>query len=359
MALKVKRPIHVLRLGIRCVVVIAILGTTTWSVLAIRFSSLPSGLAIPLAAAYPVAVAIMCWTLRRRFWIWAGTCAGLFLMVLGGWFSMRPSNQRNWQPDVAVLPYADIKGGLVTIHNIRNCDYRTEGDYTVRYETQTYDLDKLRSMDLFLVDWGLGNIAHTMFSFGFSDGKYICFSVETRKEIGESYSALRGFFRQYEIIYIAGDERDLVRLRTNFRKGETVRLYPLRPRQIDRVERFFMDYVERINELHERPQWYNALTENCMTSAYQCMRKDFLDPRWHWKMVFNGYFDELAYERGLVYTGIPFADLRKKSVINARALAAGNADGFSREDPPGIARHFAASLPFASTASEKGRKNKE
>jgi hypothetical protein len=334
------KSIRLLHLLLKSLVGVGILCSTLWAVLAIRFSSLPPWAALPLAVAYPLIAIGLLWRLRQ-FWKWTGAYAGLFLIVLVGWLLMSPSLHRNWQPDVAEMPHADINGRSVTLHNVRNSLYRTEEDYTVRYETRTYDLDKLQSMDLFLVDWGLGKIAHTMFSFGFSDGQYICFSVETRKEVGESYSALLGFFRQYELIYIAGDERDLVGLRTNFRKGETVRLYRLHPKQPDRMELFFMDYMNRINDLYTRPQWYNALTDNCMTSAYRCMRKDILNARLSWKMVCNGYFDELAYERGGIYTGIPFEELKRESVINDRAQNAGDGENFSekiRQGLPGIAQ---------------------
>ena len=140
-----------------------------------------------------------------------------FAVVLVWWLLMPPSNSRNWQPDVAVLPWADIQGNRVTIHNIRNCDYRSETDYTVRHYDKTFDLAKLKSVDLSLVYWGSPYIAHTMLSFGFEGDGYVCFSIETRKEIGEAYSTVKGFFRQYELTYVVADERDLIGLRTNYR----------------------------------------------------------------------------------------------------------------------------------------------
>ena len=143
---------------------------------------------------------------------------------------MPPSNNRDWQPDLATLAWAEIVGDKVTIHNIRNCDYRTETDFTVHHYDKTFDLSKLKGVDFFLVYWGSPKIAHTMMSFDFEGQGNVCFSIETRKEKGEDYSTVKGFFRQYELIYVVADERDLVRLRTNYRekgKGEDVYLYRL------------------------------------------------------------------------------------------------------------------------------------
>ena len=129
-----------------------------------------------------------------------------------------------------MLPWATIDGNKVTIHNIRNCDYRSETDYTCRYYDRTFDLDRLKTGDLFLIYWGSPYIAHTMLSFGFDGQGYVCFSIETRKEKGEEYSAIKGFFKQYELTYIVADERDVVRLRSNYRK-EDVYLYQLKVEQ--------------------------------------------------------------------------------------------------------------------------------
>ena len=170
---------------------------------------------------------------------------------------MQPSNNRDWQPDVAVLPYADITGNQVTIHNIRNCDYRTETDFDVHHYDRTFDLDALRTVDLYLVTWGSPHIAHTMVSFGFTNGDYVCFSIETRKEKGEDYSAVKGLFRQFELTYIVADERDLVRLRTNYRQGEEACLYRLQVTP-EQGRKLFLDYLRRANELHEHAEWYNA-----------------------------------------------------------------------------------------------------
>jgi hypothetical protein len=178
-----------------------------------------------------------------------------------------------------------------------------------------------------------------MFSFGFADGQYLCFSIETRKEVGESYSAVKGFFRDYELIYVAADERDVVRLRTNFRTGENVSLYRLRPRLDGVTEAVFLEYLQRLNQLHEQPEWYNALTDNCMTSAYKSIRKHALQARWDWRILANGHAAELAYREGTLCTDVPFAELKAASVVNAKARAAPAGADFSaaiRQGLPGM-----------------------
>jgi hypothetical protein len=187
-----------------------------------------------------------------------------------------------------------------------------------------------------MVYWGSPSMAHTMVSFGFEGGDYVCFSIETRKEKGEGYSAIKGLFRQFELIYIVGDERDLVRLRTNYRRGEEVYLFRLNGSP-ERARKFFLDYVRRVNDLHRRPEWYSAITHNCTTSIR--MQRAAADRApWDWRMLLNGHGDELLYERGMIFTNLPFAELKQRGHINARARAADKAADFSRQirqDVPG------------------------
>ena len=197
----------------------------------------------------------------------------------------------------------------------------------------------LESIDLYLVDWGLRKVVHTMISFGFGDGDYVCISIETRKEKGESYSTTKGFFPQYELAYIVADERDLVRLRTNYRESDDVYLYRLTPQSDAVVRAVFLAYVREINRLRERPRWYNALTSNCMTSAYCHFRRYAPKARMHWKIILNGYADELLYGDGALDRSLPFDELRRRSLVNEAARAAGDSPNFStliREGLPGI-----------------------
>lgn len=261
---------------------------------------------------------------------WRGLAVSslFFMFALIWFFSLTPSNDRDWQPDLAVLPWSEKNGSEVTLHNIRNCDYRTETDFSCNYYDRTFDLAKLQTLDLFLVYWGSPNIAHTMLSFGFADGGNVCFSIETRKEKGEEYSAMKGFFRQYEKIYVVADERDVVRLRTNFRH-EDVYLYRLQVKP-EIIQKVFVDYLQEVNRLKAHPEWYNALTGNCTTSIRQHTVPYNPDARLDWRMIVNGYIDEMIYERGFLSHSLPFTELKKKSYINKKAQAADHAPDFSR-----------------------------
>ena len=277
------------------------------------------------------------WILVRGVWRKTALTVTGFGLVLGWWLTLQPSNNREWQPDLAVLPYADIEGSKITLRNIRNCDYRTETDFEVHYYDRQWDLDKLRTADLFMVYWGSPYMAHAMVSFGFEGGEYVCFSIETRKEKGEGYSALKGLFRQFEITYILSDERDVVRLRTNYRKGEEAYLYRLNATP-ERIRKFFLDYLRRVNSLREKPEWYNAVTDNCSTAIRLQQAREDRAPL-NWRMLVNGYGDTLLYERGMIATNLPFAELKERSHINARAREADNLADFSRlirRDLPGM-----------------------
>src|SRR5262249_20731181 len=163
-------------------------------------------------------------------------------------FRIPASNDRDWQPDVAMVPYATINGDLVTIHNVRNFDYRTETDYTPHWEERTYDLGKLDSVDLIAVYWMGKAIAHIMVSFGFQGKIFLAVSIETRKEKGESHSTLAGFFRQYELYYVVADERDVIGVRTTYRQPqEDVYIYRVRA-PLANIRSIFLDYLKTMND---------------------------------------------------------------------------------------------------------------
>ncbi len=310
-----------------------------WGTLVFVFGSWPGWAGQPLAWLYGLGsvAAVFLPTPRRALLC----CVGLFAVPLACFFLMRPSNDRNWQRDVALTPYAEINGDKVVLHNVRHCAYTSETNFTVRYETRSYDLSRLKSADILFSDWGLEVVAHTMLSFGFEGGEYLCVSIETRKEVGEDYSALKGFFRQYELIYIAADESDVVGLRTNHRQGEDVFLYRLRVVSRRQIRAAFLDYLGRMNELHRRAEWYNALTDNCMTSGFRLLRKHAATGRadLHWSLVLNGKAAEHAYTTGALDTSLPFDELKRRSRINERARAVGEAADFSariRDGLPGM-----------------------
>jgi hypothetical protein len=258
--------------------------------------------------------------------------------VLVWWASIEPSNARAWQADVARLPSAEIEGDLVTLRNVRHFDYRSATDYTENWYDRTVDLNQLEALDLIAVYWMGDAIAHTMLSFVFTHGEPVTISIETRKEEGEDYSTLAGFFRRYELYYVVGDERDLIGLRTTYREPtEDVYLYRVHaPRE--NVRRLFLDYLAKINRLHERAEFYNTGTTNCTTNIVTHIRAIRKGVPLNWKMLFSGHFPALVYEYGALDQSLPFETLRRQSRINDRARAADGAD-FScriREGLPGM-----------------------
>jgi hypothetical protein len=248
-------------------------------------------------------------------------------LVIAWWLTIPPSNDRDWQTDVARPATAKVSGNLLTVRNVRNFDYRSETDYTQHWDNRTYDLDKLTGVDLFISFWGPTLIAHTITSWEFSDGSHLAVSIETRKEKGEEYSAVKGFFRQFELFYVVADERDVIRLRTNYR-GEHVYLYRLRV-PVELARNLLLDYMRVIDRLSIKPRWYNALTHNCTTAIRYHLKHLGVAQALNWRLIVNGHLDELLYMRGTVDRTLPFDEMRRQSEITERAKAADKASDFS------------------------------
>lgn len=292
---------------------------------------------MPAPALRVAAPIIFCISLLFLLWRvpgrWRKAISGFapFLLVLFWWLALSPSNERNWQLDVAKTASAEIDGSRIIIHNLRNADYRTELDYTPRWETREYNLDDLRGIDLFITYWGSPWIAHPIVSFDFGAGRHLAVSVETRKEVGEEYSALLGFFRQYELIYVFADERDLIRLRTNYRVGETVYLYRTVATP-ETARAVLLGYLQTVNELAQKPVWYNAITSNCTTGIriHTAGIAGTTPAEWSWRLVLNGKADEYAYQHGRLAGNLPFDALKRQAVINDAARPANQSADFSR-----------------------------
>lgn len=250
------------------------------------------------------------------------------------WQSLRPSHARDWADDVARLLDADVRGDIVTLRNVRNFDWQSETRYTPRWETREYDLAKLATADLVMSYWMGPHIAHTLVSFGFSDGRRLVFSLEIRKERQETFSALGGFFRSFEEVLIAADEQDIVRTRSNAR-GEQVYLYRLRatPAQLRTV---FLAYLTEAARLKHQPAFYNTLTSNCTTILYDLARQVAPDLPLDYRLLASGHFAEYAYDHGALAPGYPFGELQRRGHINGRAHGP-NADAdFSRAIRAGV-----------------------
>lgn len=328
----------------RTLLVIAILGLAAWAALASYFGPLRATSMAGVIAAGGVLAAVSAVLPRVRWWPLA-LFATVFLAFLVRWQGVRPSNDRDWQPDVAVLPSATFDGDAVTVHDIRNFDYRSETDFTPRYYDKTFDLRQLESVDVIAAYWMGDAIAHIMVSFGFAEHDFLTVSIETRKERGETYDTVKGFFRQYELIYVVGDERDLIRLRTNYRKDppEDVFLYRTNAPP-ENVRRLFRDYFREINELKDQPKFYNTMTTNCTTNVLMHTRVNGRHP-FSWKILLSGYAPLYVYEHGRLDGGLPFEELKRRSHINAAAQAADLAADFSQRIRAGLPKPPARNAP--------------
>ena len=311
--------------------VLILLAITGWETLAVYYSNLPEPLRLPGAigiALVSLGALLMVRPAGRSILIFLS----IFALVVLGFLLIPPSNDRDWQPDVARLSWADIDGERITVHNIRNFDYRTETDYTPAYYDKRFDLRQLESVDVVAVYWMGPTIAHVFLSFGFTGGDYLAISIEARKEKGEGYSTLKGFFRQYELYYVVADERDVIRLRTNYRHDppEEVYVYPAHHGTIENGRRLFLSYMNQINALKATPEFYNTLTTNCTTNIWLNTRVNPDHIPFSWKILVSGYVPQYLYEAGLLDNSVPFPELEKRVHINTRAHAADTATDFSR-----------------------------
>jgi hypothetical protein len=318
---------------------LVLLAAAGWGVLALAyFDHLPAGLRTALAASFALASLVTVVAVTRSAWRGRALAGYLVLLAVLGWSwsAIAPSNDRDWKPETARLASATIAGRQVTLHNIRNFDYRTETDFTPAYYDRTFDLDQLDSMDLVAAYWMGPAIAHIFLSFGFH-GQQVAISIEARAERTEGYSSVKGFFRQYELVYVVADERDVIRVRTNYRRDppEDVYLYRL-PGEPARARRLFLEYVAEINRLVERPEFYNTLTTNCTGSIWLHSRVLPGHLPFSREILLSGYLPDLRYRSGRLDGRLPFADLERRSRINDRARAADRAEDFSRRIRVGL-----------------------
>ena len=313
---------------------LVVAGMTAWAAAAIHYAPLPPALRTALTILFPAGTVLAFGFLPRRSRTLAGFLV-VFAAVVVWWQRIPPSNDRDWQVDVSRTPWASIDGDRVTIHDIRNFAYRTETDFTPRWYDKSFDLAKLDGGDLVASYWASPAIAHIFVSFGFGPD-FVAVSIETRKERGEGYSTIAGFFKQYELVYVVADERDLIGVRTTYRQpNEDVYVFRTSvPRE--NLRRLFLDYVKTMNELHARPAWYNTLTTNCTTGILLHTRANPRHLPYSWKVLLSGYAPEYVYELGRLDTSLPFDELKRRSRVNERAQAADGADDFSQRIRVGL-----------------------
>lgn len=240
--------------------------------------------------------------------------------VLVWWNGIEPSNDRVWAPELAENLTAEIDGSEVTLHNVRNFVWRSQDDFDARWESRTYDLDRLDSLDVALSYWGLDKIAHVLVSFGFADGERVVFSVEIRKELGEAFSELGGLFKQFELSLIAATEEDVIYLRTNARTPrEDVYLYPLTVNAEAR-EALFLSYAGLANQLAAEPYWYNTITANCTSVIYRLVRSFNPGRTFDLRFILSGGLPEYLVEQDMLGFDAPLGDYRARAAISAKAL---------------------------------------
>lgn len=302
-----------------CLLVLVVVAGTGWTMAALWFQA-PQALRMVLMACAVVTGAGLIWLASRRpARAWAGVLvAGLAVGLW--WSSILPRNDRDWAPDVAHIVTGRVEGNALTLYNVRDFEWRGEDDFTPRWQTRRYDLDQLNSVDLFSSVWASPAIAHTLIGFGFANGERIVFSIEIRKEKGEAFSEIGGFFKEFELALIASDENDIIRLRTDAR-GETVSLFPLKVTP-EQARHLLLSYVALGNRLAEQPEFYQTLTSNCTTIIYQLARLAHPGIPFDWRILLSGYLPDYLHEHGMLKDGGPLDEIRRQAVIapqNGRA----------------------------------------
>ena len=249
------------------------------------------------------------------------------IALMAWWSTLQPTHNRVWADDVSRMVTGQVTGSMVTLDQVRNFDWRSDADYTQRWEARSYDLDRLRSVDVAMSYWMGPAIAHTLVSFGFADGRYLTFSIEIRKQRGESFDAIAGFFKGFETVLIAADERDILRVRTNVR-DEDMYLYRLKMSP-EAMRSLFLAYLDEGAKLKREPRFYNTLTANCTTIIFEMARR--IDPGLplDWRLLASGYLDRYLFDIGALADGQDFEMLRRNAHITERARAADKAGDFS------------------------------
>lgn len=325
-----------------------------WAALAIWYQArggplLKSGM-ITLWTAFSLAMLVALWQGR------GGMALPFFALALGAlvpwWRRIKPTNDRMWADDVARITSGSVQGNRVTLHNVRNFDWRSNADYTQRWETRVYDLDRLDSVDMIMSYWDGWAIAHMLVSFGFDDGQHVAFSVEVRREKNKSYSELGGFFKRYGLSIIAADERDVIRVRTNVR-GEDDYLYRIRMPPAA-MRSLFLGYVGQADGLVGQPRFYNTITVNCTTLVYHMMKRIVGYLPWSYRLLFTGYLPAYVHRVGGLDQRFSLAELRALGRITERAKLSDRSDTFSKDIRRGIPAIDPAQLP-PGAAQEPGR----
>ena len=304
-----------------------------WCSLAIYYSPLPwRWLRLSLSLAF-LAFACWAWWWKRRPRV-SLAFAAVCLVVFALWTRIEPSHDRPWRPEVAVMPRAFIDGDRVRITGVRDFEYRSRNDFTERFEEREVSPSHLIGLDFYVSFFTAGPVGHTFVSFIFDDAPPLSISIETRPEVGEGFQPIASLFKQFELIYLVGSERDLVGVRTNHRKEE-VFLYRVQMSS-EAARRLFLVYLERINELADQPEFYHLLTNSCTINIIRYANAAGRGGRFDIRHLLNGLIDAYLYSAGWLDTTLPFDELRRRSRINDAAQAAGDEPDFSERIRVGL-----------------------
>jgi hypothetical protein len=296
-----------------------------WASLAIYYNPPWAPLRIGLAASFALFASWALWFSRQRSM--TVVVIMLFLGLGAWWTTILPSNDRRWRPEVAVMPRAVIDGDRVHLTGVRDFQYRSRNDFTEHYEERDVQLSHLTALDFYVAYFTEGPVGHTFLSFNFDNAPPLSISIETRPEVGEGFAPVASLFKQFELIYVVGEERDIVGVRTNHRK-EPVYLYRLNTSPDD-ARRLLLIYLVRINELADHPEFYHLLTNSCTINIVRYAKALGRGSGFDIRHYLNGLIDGYLYESGRIDTTLPFDELRQRSLINASAQAADGAPDFS------------------------------
>jgi hypothetical protein len=299
-----------------------------WAALAIYYSNLPwPALRLALAIAFAGFAIWAIWISSRRRQV-SVVLIVLYLGVVAWWLSISPSHDRPWRLEVAVMPRVFMDGDRVRITGVRNFEYRTRNDFNVRYEEREISLSHLTGIDFYISYWSEGLVGHTFLSFIFDNALPLSISIETRPEVGEGFNPIASLFKQFELIYVVGDERDIVGVRTNYRR-ETVYLYHLNMMP-DKARRLLLIYLARINELADRPEFYHLLSNSCTINIIRYANAAGRVGGFEIRHLLNGLIDGYLYDSGRIDASLPYDELRQRSLINEAAQAADGGPDFSQ-----------------------------
>lgn len=315
---------------------------TLWMILSVGYSNLPGNVLPKIAAGLLVVTIITILRLSKTRSYALVLILVLMIALYVWWLLISPSNDRNWHPASERLTVTEFSESSeeATIHNVRNFEYRSLEDFEINYYDKEIAIDQVAGVDFIISYWGNTSIAHTFLSFEFNDGYHLAVSIEIRPELGENYHPLAGMFKQYELIYVVGDERDLIRLRTNYRDEETY-LYRSTA-SAEQARDLLVEILSRANELAKEPAFYGTIRQNCTTSLVKHINQVLdNDIPFSGRLLFNGYSDRLAYTRGNIRKDLPFEELKAACYISEIARSLDKDPEFSHK----IRKHIQKEIP--------------